>query len=81
MLHGTFQTHLLLSWPHDQQDDSEENMDARPDQEKMEQAINKFLQLLEKQENKGFKDLATGSSPIVTVAEACTRIFLLHVCG
>ena len=25
----------------------------------MEQAINKFLQLLEKQEKKGFKDLAT----------------------
>ena len=40
--------------PHD-----EENMDARPDQEEMEQAINKFLQLLEKQEKKGFKDLAT----------------------
>ena len=30
-------------------------MDARPDQEEMEQAIKKFLQLLEKQE-KGFKD-------------------------
>ena len=37
--------------PHD-----EENMDARPDQEEMEQAINKFLQQLEKQEKKGFKD-------------------------
>ena len=35
----------------------EENMDARPDQEEeMEQAINKFLQQLEKQEKKGFKD-------------------------
>ena len=34
-------------------------MDVRPDQEEMEQAINKFLQLLEKQEKKGFKDLAT----------------------
>ena len=34
-------------------------MDARPDQEEMEQAINKFLQLLEKQDKKGFKDLAT----------------------
>ena len=34
-------------------------MDARPDQEEMEQAINKFLQWLEKQEKKGFKDLAT----------------------
>ena len=41
----------------------------------MEQAINKFLLLLEKQENKGFKDLATwpqplGSHPTVTVAES-----------
>ena len=40
--------------PHD-----EENMDARPDQEEMEQAINKFLQRLEKQEKRGFKDLGT----------------------
>ena len=37
----------------------EENMDARPDQEEMEQVVNKFLQLLEKQEMKGLKDLAT----------------------
>ena len=37
----------------------EENMDARPDQEEMEQAMNKFLQLLEKQAKRGFKDLAT----------------------
>ena len=37
-------------------------MDARPVQGEMEQAneaINNFLQLLEKQEKKGFKDLAT----------------------
>ena len=34
-------------------------MDARPDQEEMEQATNKFLQPLEMQEKKGFKDLAT----------------------
>ena len=34
-------------------------MDARPDQEEMEQAINKFLQQLEKQEKEGFKDQAT----------------------
>ena len=40
--------------PHD-----EENMDVRPDQEEMEEAINKFLQRLEKQEKKGFKDLPT----------------------
>ena len=37
--------------PHD-----EEIMDVRPDQEEMEQAINKFLQRLEKQEKKGYKD-------------------------
>ena len=36
--------------PHD-----EENMDARPDQEEMEEAINNFLLLLEKQDKKGFK--------------------------
>ena len=34
-------------------------MDTRPDQEEMEQAINEFLQWLEKQEKQGFKDLAT----------------------
>ena len=37
----------------------EEKMDARPDEEEMEQAINTSLQLLEKQEKRGFKDLAT----------------------
>ena len=31
-------------------------MDARSDQEEMEQAINKFLQRLEKQEKEGMKD-------------------------
>ena len=39
--------------PHD-----EEDMDARPDQEEMEEAINNFLQQLDKQEKKGFKDMA-----------------------
>ena len=58
----------------------EDNMDARPEQEEIEQAINKFLQRLEKQEKKGFKDLATllshfpkpakGSSYSMSVAEA-----------
>ena len=67
--------------PHD-----EENMDARPDQEEMEQAINKFLQQLEKQEKKGFKDLATllshlpklaqGSARSMSVAEALEAGFL-----
>ena len=40
--------------PHD-----EELMDARPDQEEMEEAINRFLLQMEKQEKKGFKDLAS----------------------
>ena len=67
--------------PHD-----EENMDARPDQEEMEQAINKFLQRLEKQEKRGFKDLATllsqlpklaqGSARSMSVAEAMEAGFL-----
>ena len=54
--------------PHD-----EENMDARPDQEEMEQAINKFLQLLEKQEKKGFKDLATLLSHLSKPAQGSAR--------
>ena len=67
--------------PHD-----EENMNARPDQEAMEQAINKFLQQLEKQEKRGFKDLATllsqlpkpaqGSARSMSVAEAMEAGFL-----
>ena len=42
--------------PHD-----EEHMEARPDQEEMEEAINNFVFKLrvEKQEKKSFKDLAT----------------------
>ena len=50
------------------------NMDARPDQEEMEQAISKFLQRLEK---KGFKDLATLLSHLPKPAQ----VRLLHVCG
>ena len=67
-LDGTFQTQQAP------------NMDARPDHEEMEQAINNFLQRLEKQEKKGFKDLATilsqlpkpsqGSVCSMSVAEA-----------
>jgi len=38
--------------PHD-----EEYLEARPNQEEMEDAINKFLVQLEKQERNGFKDL------------------------
>ena len=62
---------------------NEEKMDARPDLEEMEKAINKFLQLLEKQEKKGFKDKATllsqltksaqGSARSISVAEAMVR--------
>ena len=61
-------------------------MDVRPDQEEMEQAINKFLQRLEKQEKRGFKDLATllsqlpklaqGSARSMSVAEAMEAGFL-----
>ena len=61
-------------------------MDVRPDQEEMEQAINKFLQRLEKQEKRGFKDLATllsqlpklaqGSACSISVAEAMEAGFL-----
>ena len=61
-------------------------MDVRPDQEEMEQAINKFLQRLEKQEKRGFKDLASllshlpktaqGSARSISVAEAVEAGFL-----
>ena len=67
--------------PHD-----EELMDARPDREEMEEAINKFLLQLEKQEKKGFKDLASilsqlpkpaqGSVPSISVAGAIEAGFL-----
>ena len=61
-------------------------MDARSDQEEMEQAINKLLQLLEKQEKRGFKDLPTllshlpkpaqGSNCSMSVSEAMEAGFL-----
>ena len=51
--------------PHD-----EGNMDARSDEEEMEQVTNKFLQRLEKQEKKGFKDLATLLSQLPKPAQA-----------
>ena len=46
---------------------------SAPDQEEMEQAINKFLQPLEKQEKtrKGFKDLATSLSQLLKPALVC----------
>ena len=43
----------------DPHDDIDEELDARPDQEEMEEAINRFLLQMEKQEKKGFKDLAS----------------------
>ena len=63
-------------------------MDARPDQEEMEEAINSFLQQLDKQEKKGFKDLASllsllpkpakpGSFGSMSVADAIEAGFLL----
>ena len=62
-------------------------MDARPDQEKVEEAINSFLQQLDKQERKGFKDLASlvpllpkpakpGSVGSMSVADAIEAGFL-----
>ena len=62
-------------------------MDARPDQEEIEEAINNFLQQLDKQEKKGFKDLASllsllpkpakpGSVPSMSVAQAIEGGFL-----
>ena len=46
----------------------------------MEQAINKFLQRLEKQEKKGFKDLAALMSHLPKTAQG-SKVRLLHVCG
>ena len=53
----------------------EENTDARPNQEEMEQANNKFLQLLEKQEKNGCRDLATLLSHLPKPAQgfACSK--------
>ena len=52
--------------PHD-----EEHMDARPDQEEMEEAINNFLQQLDKQEKKALEGLQGPGQPVVSVAQAC----------
>jgi len=62
-------------------------MDARPDQEEMEEAINSFLRQLDKQEKQGFKDLASllsllpkpakpGSVGSMSVADAIEAGFL-----
>ena len=67
--------------PHD-----EEYLEARPNQEEMEDAINKFLVQLEKPERNGFKDLASvlsqlpkpaqGSATSLSVADAIEAGFL-----
>ena len=67
--------------PHSPPDPHDEEMHARPDQEEMEEAINNFLQQLDKQEKKGFKDLASllsllpkpenGSVRSISVADRC----------
>ena len=85
-LDWTFQTHLQAPAQSAPDQHDEENIDARPDQKEMEQAINKFLQLLESQEKRGFKDLATllsyltkpaqGSARSMSVAEAMEAGFL-----
>ena len=61
-------------------------MDARPDQDEMEDAINQFLVQLEKQEKKGFKDMASmlsqlpkpaqGSATSLSLADAIEAGFL-----
>ena len=51
----------------------EEYMDARPDQEEMGQANNKFLQRLERQEKKGFKELASLLSHLPKTAQGSAR--------
>ena len=56
----------------------EEHMEARHDQEELEEAIINFLLLLEKQEKKGFKDFKAWPH-IIPVAQACTRFCSLHV--
>ena len=56
--------------PHD-----EEYLEARPDQEEMEDAINKFLVQLEKQERKGFKDLASVLSQLPKPAQGSVTSF------
>ena len=55
-------------------------MDARHDQKEMNQAINKFQQQLEKQEEKDFKDLAALLSHLPKPAQLA-RVRSLHVCG
>ena len=64
--------------PHD-----EELIDARPDQEEMEEATKRFLLQMEKQEKKGFKDVfsllpkpAHGSVRPMSVADAIKAGFL-----
>ena len=66
----------ILIWSHD----------ARPDQEEMEQAINKILQLLprrlEKQEKKHLATLLSQlPKPAVAPAQGSARWASLHVCG
>ena len=67
-----FRTHLRRSRPPISMIKTE-NMDARLDQEEMGQAINKFLQWLEKQEKMGFKDLAALLSHLPKTAQGSAR--------
>ena len=58
----------------------EEHMDAGPDQEEMEEAINNFLLLVEKQEKKSFKDLATILSQLPKPAQGSIRSIVRGRC-
>ncbi len=48
-------------------------MDARPDKEEMEEAIENFLSRLEKQEQSGFRDLKTLLSELPLPQQAARR--------
>ena len=58
--------------PHD-----EEYMDARPDKEEMEEAIENFLSRLEKQEERGFRDLHVRAA----LASTSSRTIFVSVRG
>ena len=71
----TSKTHLRKSARASPDPHNEELMDARPDQEEMDEAINRFLLQLEKQGKKGFKDLASVLSQLPKPAQGSVTSF------
>ena len=60
----------------------EENMDARPDQEEMEQAAAaSYQQIPAAVGEAGDNRLQGPGHPTVSLAQACTRVSSLHICG